>query len=243
MCLAFYEVAQGGPRGGDTHPPPPTNSFNKYFVNIGPDLASNIKHPTPNSYKTFLKNPASSRFCFELVNENTVSEIMDNVSTKKSCGIDELSTHLIKSIKSEILGPLTITINQSLVTGIFPNKLKIAKVTPIFKKGDPTVIENYRPISLYQHYQKFLSVSSIIKSIITLFPIICIMSVNMASTKKHSTELAALNVVDPIINRMELGHTPITVYVDLSKAFDTLDHSILINKPKYYGIRVFKDVP
>ena len=61
-----------------------TNSFNKYFVNIGPDLASNIKDPTPNSYKTFLKNPASSRFSFELVNENTVSKIMDNLSTKKA---------------------------------------------------------------------------------------------------------------------------------------------------------------
>ena len=51
--------------------------------------------------------------------------------------------------------------------------------------------------------------------------------------KKHSTELAALNVVDSIIHRMELGHTPMTVYLDLSKAFDTLDHSILLNKPKY----------
>ena len=59
---------------------------------------------------------------------------MDNLSTKKSCGIDELSTHLIKSIKSEILGPLTITINQSLVTGIFPDKLKIAKVTKGLQK-------------------------------------------------------------------------------------------------------------
>ena len=55
--------------------------------------------------------------------------------------------------------------------------------------------------------------------------------------KKHSTERAALNVVDSIINRMELGHTPITVYLDLSEAFDTLDHSILINKLKYYGIQ------
>ena len=76
----------------------------------------------------FLKNPTSSRFFFELVEENTVSKIIDNLSKKNGCGIDELSTHLIKSIKSEILGPLTITINQSLVTGIFPDKLKIAKV-------------------------------------------------------------------------------------------------------------------
>ena len=97
-----------------------TNSFNKYFVNIGPDLASNIKDPTPNFYKTFLKNPASSRFSFELVNENTVSKIMDNLSTKKSCGIDGLSTHLIKSIKSKILIHLTITITSLLLQEYFP---------------------------------------------------------------------------------------------------------------------------
>ena len=162
---------------------------------------------------------------------------MDNLSTKKSCGIDELSTHLIKSIKSKILGPLTITINQSLVTGIFPDKLKIAKVTPIFKRDDPTVIENYRPISLFPALSKVFE-RVIYNQINNYF-----VSNNLyyecqyGFRKNHSTELAALNVVDSIINRMELGHTPITVYLDLSKAFDTLDHSILINKPKYYGIQ------
>ena len=60
---------------------------------------------------------------------------------------------------------------------------------------------------------------------------------SMASAKKHSTELAALNVVDFIINRMELEHTPITMYLDLCKAFDTLDQSILLKRPKYYGIQ------
>ena len=59
------------------------NSFNKYFVNIGSDLASNIKDPTPHSYTKFLKNPTSSRFSFELVDENTVSKIIYNLSTKK----------------------------------------------------------------------------------------------------------------------------------------------------------------
>ena len=160
-----------------------TNSFNKYFVNIGPDLALNIKDPTPNSYKTFLKNLASSRFPFELVNENTVSKIMDNLSTKKSCGFDELSTHLIKSIKSEILGPLTITIYQSLVTGIFPNKLKITRSLLSSKKVTLLLLKIIVLFLFYQHYQKLLSVSFIIKTIITLFLIICIMSVNMASEK------------------------------------------------------------
>ena len=165
---------------------------------------------------------------------------MDNLSTKKSCGIGELSTHLIKSIKSKILGPLTITINQSLVTGIFPYKLKKVKVTPILKKGDPTVIENYRPISLLPALSKVFE-RVLYNKINNYF-----VSNNLyyecqyGFRKKHSTELAALNVVDSIINRMELGYIPITVYLDLSKAFDTLDHSILIIN---LNIAVFKDVP
>ena len=132
---------------------------------------------------------------------------------------------------------MTITINQSIVTGIFPNKLKIANVTPIFKKGDPTVIENYRPISLLP------ALSIVFERVIYNQINNYFVSNNLyyecqyGFRKNHSTELAALNVVDSIINRMELGHTPITVYLDLSKAFDTLDHSILINKLKYYGIQ------
>ena len=145
--------------------------------------------------------------------------------------------HLVKLIKSEILGPLTITINQSLVTGIFPNKLKIAKVTLIFKKGGPTVIENCRPISLLPALSKVFE--RVIYSQINNY----FVSNNLyyeckyGFRKNHSTELAVLNVVYSIINRMELGLTLITVYLDLSKAFDTLDHSILINKLKYHGIQ------
>ena len=132
---------------------------------------------------------------------------------------------------------LTITINQSLVTGIFTDKLKIAKVTPIFEKGDPTVIENYRPISLLPALSKVIE--RVINNQINNYFI----SNNLhyecqyGLRKNHSTELAALNAVESIINGMELGHTPIPVYLYLSRAFDTLDHPILINKLKYYGIQ------
>ena len=68
--------------------------------------------------------------------------------TKNSTGIDGISVKLLKSLSSALINQLTLIINQSLVTGIFPNKLKIAKVLPLFKKDDCAVMDNYRPISL-----------------------------------------------------------------------------------------------
>ena len=73
-----------------------------------------------------------------------MSKLIDNINSKNSSGVDELSTILIILVKSDLLKPLTTIINQSLHT----DKLKIAEVIPLFKKGEPTLIENYRPISL-----------------------------------------------------------------------------------------------
>ena len=88
----------------------------------------------------------------------TISEKLDN---KKSCGIDEISNIIMKSIITILIKPLTIIINQILETGLFPDKPKIAKVSPLFKKGDPTLLTNYRPISLLP------SLSKIFEKVIT----------------------------------------------------------------------------
>ena len=73
---------------------------------------------------------------------------INNLPTKNSCGFDGISTKLLKVIEPVILKSLTLLINQVLYSGVFPDKLKIAKVIPIFKKDDPSLFENYRPISL-----------------------------------------------------------------------------------------------
>ena len=74
-----------------------------------------------------------------------------------SCGHDDLSTILLKAIKHDICKPITLIINQSLYTGIFPNKLKLAKVILIYKKGDNTKLDNYRPISILPAISKILT--------------------------------------------------------------------------------------
>ncbi len=122
-------------------------------------------------------------------------------------------------------------------TGIFPDLLKIAKITPIYKKDDEIEFSNYRPISLLpaiskifekvistQTYEYFTKQKLFYKS-------------QYGFRNEHSTEYAALEIVDRLMTEMDRNETPINIYLDLSKAFDTLDHNILTQKLKYYGIK------
>ena len=147
-----------------------------------------------------------------------------------------MSNKILKIISDEIAEPLTIIINQSFKTGLFPNNLKIAKVVPIYKKGEVHLLDNYRPISILP------SVSKVVERVMhnQLHEYFSNENIYYSSQygfrTKHSTELAAIELVDRIINSLDNDKVPINIFLDLSKAFDTLDHKILLYKLKYYGI-------
>ena len=109
-------------------------SFNEYFVKIGSDLANSIQHTDNSSFNDYLKTPHTSTFHFKLVNTEDVAKIIRNMKPKTSRGVDNVSNKLLKEIQNEITEPMTVIINQIITTGIFPNKLKLAKVVPIKKK-------------------------------------------------------------------------------------------------------------
>ena len=126
-------------------------------------------------------------------------------------------------------------------SGIFPDKLKIAKVIPIFKKGDDTDVNNYRPISLLPAISKIIE-KGIYNQTYNYFDQNKIFFAHQYGFRKqHSTELAVLELVDRTIYNLDNDETPINIFLDLSKAFDTLNHIILLNKLHHYGsLNLFK---
>ena len=165
-----------------------------------------------------------------------LSQTLTNLSRKTSNGPDGLSTKLLKVIEPEITASLTLLINQVLHTGAFPDKLKIAKVIPIFKKGETTAFNNYRPISLLPVISKVIEKIMFNQLSLYLENSRLLSGSQYGFRPKHSTEYAAIEVVDRLITQMDINNTPINIYLDLSKAFDTIDHSILIHKLQFYGV-------
>ena len=211
-------------------------TFNEYFTNIGPNLANNIKTNSKKTYKHYLANTTNTNFNFVNIDENTVNEIIDKLDPKASCGWDGLSMQLIKEIQPVIVKSLTIIINQMLNTGIFPDKLKIAKVIPLFKKENDALFTNYRPISLLPAISKIFE-KAIYNQLYNYFQTNKLFySSQYGFRAGHSTELAALELVDRVIHDMDNGKIPINIFLDLSKAFDTLDHKIILNKLHHYGL-------
>ena len=139
------------------------------------------------------------------------SQKLKNLSTQNSNGPDGRSTKLFKVIEPEITTSLTLLINQVLRTGTFPDKLKIAKVIPIFKKGETTAFNNYRPISLLPVISKvieqimFNQLSSYLENSRLLS------GRQYGFRPKHSTEYVAIEVVDIIITQMDINNTPINI--------------------------------
>ena len=214
------------------------NAFNLYFANVGKKLSATLEqHNVLNiNYKHYLQTPKTTSCKFKLINEHVTLTTIDKLENKTSCGHDGISNKLLKCIKHELSKSLTLIINQMLTTGIFPESLKLSKITPINKKGDRVFLENYRPISLLP------TISKIFERVIHDQLYDYFNSNNLLAAQQygfrpqHSTEYAAVKLVDHTSSEMENQKIPTAVFIDLSKAFDTLSYDILLYKLKYYGV-------
>ena len=213
------------------------NGFNNYFTTIGPSLAN--KFDQNNNYLKYLDDAPNCRLYFNPAEKHYIIKIIDKLKNKKSSGIDGISNSLIKLSKNVFVKPLAKMINQMLNTGIFPSQLKISKVIPLYKVNDETLLSNYRPIAL------LLSVSKIFENLMLNQILNYFINDNLLSMlqyefrAKHSTEFAALNLVDHLTYKLDNRLILSNIYIDLSKAFGTLIHDILLNKLNYYGVRGF----
>ena len=211
------------------------NEFNKYFATIGKVLADQIKKPDI-SFEAYLKNKPNTILNFNPINEEDILKIIQNMESKKSSGNDNIPCFIIKDLANELAPALVTAINKSLASGVFPNLLKIAKVIPLYKnKGPNTLFENWRPISLLPALSKIYE-RVIYNQIYNYFTTNSLFANNQYGFRKcSSTEYAILEFQDKIKKILDARQTPFAVYLDLSKAFDTIDHSTLLHKLRFYG--------
>ena len=167
-------------------------------------------------------------------------EIIDIVSTlknKKSAGHDEINNFILKGVISSIADPLEYIFNESLLTGQVPEQMKIAKVIPLFKKGDHLDTSNYRPISLLSTLSKILERIIYKRTMNFLKTHNVLTNSQFGFRKNHSTIHALLNFVDKVAHAIDDYSHMIGIFLDFSKAFDTINHKILLYKLSHYGIR------
>ena len=132
-----------------------SNQFNDFFVNIGPKLASNI-HSSGKNYYDYLKDSKNNSLYMKPIVEMDITKIIEKFNQNKSAGNNDIGNYTIKRVAKETVKPLTLIFNLSISTGVVPNKLKIAKVIPIYKKQDAKIFSNYRPVSLLPCFSNIL---------------------------------------------------------------------------------------
>ena len=212
------------------------DKFNDFFSKIGSNLSKHVSQTTSKNYRQFLNTTILTSFNFSLASELEVKKIIRALKTKTSSGHDGISVKLLKFLTPALIKPLTLIINQSLLSGIFPDLLKVAKVVPLFKKGDSLMVDNYRPISLLPSISKVFEKVVYIQLSEYFSKNKLFYAGQFGFREKHSTELATLELMDRIISALDQKHLPLSIFMDLSKAFDTLNHEILLKKLQYYGI-------
>ena len=212
------------------------NAFNDFFVNLGPSLASKI--PRISCPKEFMPGYMSSSFFISPISEDELVNVsLECLNPNKAAGYDGFRPQVVRKVISYISEPLTYVFNLSLNVGIFPEKLKIAKVVPIYKKGDQNQFVNYRPVSVLSCFSKILErlMFNRVQTFLTKHNVLT--NSQYGFRPGHSTELALIEAVEKLRSSIDNNNTCIGVFLDLSKAFDTIDHGILLQKLERYGIR------
>lgn len=215
------------------------NKLNDYFVNIGPSLALEVEedHRTFAGETNVTDSECNTIFRFSDISVDQVLNNLKQLIVSKATGIDKIPAKVLK-ISADIVAPsLTSIFNQSLRSGIFVSDWKLARVHPIYKSEDRSKCENYRPISIlpvvskifekeiFRQLYDYLSVNSLISKFQSGF------------RPKYSTLTLLLQMCDKWLENMDEGKITGLISMDIKKAFDSINHQILMSKMKdQFGI-------
>ena len=210
--------------------------LNRHFINIARVIEkSNFVADNFISLKQYadakLKNVY---FNIDLINPLEVSILINKLNSNKACGLDKIGPNILKMCKDELSSPLASIINNIISSGIFPEKLKSAGVIPIHKGGSTSDPNNYRPISLLPTLSKIIE-RHVANQLYVFMEKTGIINHHQSGFRKHhSCQTALIRIVDSWLSAMDDGNLIGTVFLDFKKAFDLVDHKILLYKLKLY---------
>ena len=210
--------------------------LNNFFVSIGRKLAEKFPDLSSSNQPEDNPNATGFGFSFQLISESFVRDAIKRLKPNKAIGLDKISARLLKDSGHTIVPSLTSLFNLSLQTETFPSVWKNARVIPLYKKGDKQDPSNYRPISVLPTVNKSLE-----NAVHTQF-YGYLTENNLTSSKQFgfrlqsSTATASAQFIDQLLFGMDNGTVTGAVLLDLTKAFDTVNHSILSRKLSRFGV-------
>jgi hypothetical protein len=213
-------------------------TMNSFFI----DKVARLRNGIPASNAdplAKLKESMSDRQCslaLKTVNPEEVLKVIKSLKNSKSTGTDNIDTWVIKLVASDILPALTHIINLSIMQSKFPTMWKHAKVVPLLKKGDRLTPQNYRPVALLPVFSKILERIVFNQLVKYLDDQGLIHPNHHGSRPGHSTATALIQMYDTWVEEVDDGNLVGVMMVDLSAAFDMVDHDILLKKLQLFGL-------
>ena len=214
------------------------NHFNDYFSGIADNILKGRKYHGNKLYSDYLKSPVQNSFVFFECDVPEVEFLITALQSSKSSGPNSIPVDLLKLVcKDEIAVPLSKIFNLSMNTGTHPELLRTAMAIPIFKKGPKLEVGNYRPISLLSNINKLLEkiIHKRVYKFLEKYKILY--KYQFGFRLGHSTNHALVEITEKIRKALDAGDLACGIFIDLQKAFDTVNHDILLNKLEHYGLR------